>query len=315
MTEKTLGTFRKYRDIRIQEDRLILIDAANRVIQEYLKQGLDMTLRQLYYQMVSRWPQECPNEDKFYDKLQSTINAGRLAGLVPWDAIEDRTRRLMGLETHVSPHAAVKGVAGSYKRDLHIGQRFRCEVWVEKEAQLGNVAGVCNELRCDFYASKGYNSQSNQWRAGQRFSDYIRDGQTPVVLYLGDWDPSGVHMAIDNRERLEMFTGQPIMVQRLGLNMQQVIANNPPPNPAKLKTDSRAQQYIDTMNDLGHGDLAHLSWELDSQSPTQIRDLIRAAVMALRDQKEWDIQLQQELEEIRVLEEVADELLEGDEDE
>lgn len=306
------GTYRKYRSINFQDKTLELIDKANDIILEYDRQNLDMTLRQLYYQMVARGFIE--NNDKEYDKLQSAINDGRMAGIISWTAIEDRTRQLMGINTMDTPEQAVRSLASRYKRDLHVGQQFRPEVWVEKEAQIGNVAGICNELRVDFFACRGYNSQSNQWRAGQRFADYFRRGQTPIVFHLGDHDPSGVHMTEDNRDRLSLFAGTPVLVQRLALNMDQVLKINPPNNPAKLKTDSRGRAYVEYMEDIGHGDKSHLSWELDALTPTFIRDLIRDAVMRVRDPKAWAEQVEQEEADIRQLQDFADSMLEGDED-
>lgn len=303
------GHYRKYQDIRFGEERLAFIMKANEIIEEYAKQGLDMTLRQLYYQMVARG--FIANSDREYNKLQSAINDGRMAGIVSWTAIEDRTRSLMGLNTQDSPEQAINGLAQNYRRDLWIGQEWRPEVWVEKEAQIGNVAGICNELRIDFFACRGYNSQSNQWRAGQRFADYIRRGQRPIVFHLGDHDPSGVHMTEDNRDRLSLFAGVPIIVQRLGLNMDQVLRIKPPPNPAKLATDSRGEGYVEYMDSLGYGpsgdnDLSAISWELDALSPLIIRNLINDAVRRIRNEEEWERQLTRENEDIQRLKDFAD---------
>jgi hypothetical protein len=303
MTDK--GTYIANRPMKFGDERLAFIEQLNAVIEEYAAQGLDMTIRQLYYQMVSRFPEQCPNNDKFYNKLQSAINDGRLAGIVSWTAIEDRTRTLMGTNTVASPEQAIKDVAADYKRDLWAGQPWRPMVVVEKEAQIGNIAGICNKLRIDFYASRGYNSQSEMWRAGRRAADDVRKGQRPIIFDLRDHDPSGVNMTDDYRARLEMFAGTPIMVQRLALNMDQVIALRPPPNPAK-RSDGRVEAYEDYMEEIGHGDLKHLSWELDALSPTFIRDLIEGAVMKLRDERIWDNNLEKEVEDIRRLETFAE---------
>jgi hypothetical protein len=96
------GTYIAYRPMKFGDERLAFIEQLNAVIEEYAAQGLDMTIRQLYYQMVSRFPEQCPNNDKFYNKLQSAINDGRLAGIVSWTAIEDRTRTFDGLSNTVA---------------------------------------------------------------------------------------------------------------------------------------------------------------------------------------------------------------------
>jgi len=192
---------------------------------------------------------------------------------------------LEGWNTFVSPSAALKQTKEQYKLDVWQGQNFRPEVWVEKKALVGVIGRICNELRVDFFACKGYNSQSEQWRAGQRFANYINRGQRPIVFHLGDHDPSGLDMTRDNRERLEIFVGVPTMVQRLALNMSQIEELKPPPKPAKI-TDSRAVGYIEE-----HGES---SWELDALDPQYINDLIRSALIQIREDDKYVEMLAQE---------------------
>jgi hypothetical protein len=80
----------KYKDFNFRSASLSVIELANSIIAEYQAQGYDLTLRQLYYQFVARGI--IPNSDAEYKKLGSVINDGRLAGLIDWDSITDRTR-------------------------------------------------------------------------------------------------------------------------------------------------------------------------------------------------------------------------------
>lgn len=281
------GHFACYRKINFRADTLDLIKHINEVIGEY--DGM-LTVRQLYYQFVARGYIE--NTDTSYDKMQDVISNGRLAGLISWTAIEDRNRNLMGLRTFASPSAAIKSVRAEYRIDKWADQRFRPEVWVEKAALEGVIGEICNQLQVDFFACRGYNSQSEQWRAGRRFARYISKGQTPIVFHLGDHDPSGLHMTEDNRERLSMFAGVPISVVRLALNMDQIHRYSPPPNPAK-KRDARYADYA--------AKFGETSWELDALAPNVIHDLIEKAVLEVRDEKKWDAMLQQEADDKVVL--------------
>jgi hypothetical protein len=248
--------------------------------------------------MVARGMRE--NTKGSYDKLKNIISEGRLAGLVSWTAIEDRQRNLMGHQTFESPSAAVKWLAEEhYKIDLWADQPFRPEVWVEKAAQEGTVGQICSMLRVDFFSCRGYNSQSEQWRAGRRFAKYISKGQTPIVFHLGDHDPSGIDMTRDNRDRLSMFAGVPINVQRIALNMPQIEKYNPPPNPVKF-SDSRAEDY--------EREFGESSWELDALSPTVIKDLIEDAIMRVRDHKKYDAMLKMEAEDKIVLQQFCDDM-------
>lgn len=182
----------------------------------------------------------------------------------------------------------MEAVYASYKRDLWADQVWRPEVWVEKQALEGVIGGICNKLRIDFFACKGYNSQSEQWAAGQRFAEYAKKGQRPIVFHLGDHDPSGIDMTRDNRERLSLFAGTPVTVTRLALNMAQIDELKPPPNPAK-QTDSRFEAYQEEFGDS--------SWELDALEPQYIERLIEKNVMLIRDEAVWDQSLLREVEE------------------
>lgn len=298
------GHYVAYQPKKFQQKALDEIQAANIIIEEYESQGFAMSLRQLYYQMVARGMRE--NTKPSYDRLKTLISDGRLAGLVSWTAIEDRGRNLMGLDTFDSPQKAINWLAQKhYRIDLWADQPFRPEVWVEKAAQEGTVGQICNQLRVDFFSCKGYNSQSEQWRAGRRFARYIAQGQTPIVFHLGDHDPSGIDMTRDNRERLTMFAGTPIIVQRIALNMPQIEQYNPPPNPVKF-SDSRAEDYEQEFGDS--------SWELDALAPNVIKDLIEDAILKVRDHKKYDAMLKIEAEDKIVLQQFAEDAS-GSEDE
>jgi hypothetical protein len=295
--QEEVGTFRCYQEKRFGPDALAIIGKANEIILDYEGQGFGLTLRQLYYQFVARGL--LANSDKNYDRLGNLISDGRMAGLVSWTAIEDRGRSLMGLNFHSGPDAAVKEARSEYRIDMWANQEWRPEVWVEKQALEGVIGSICNELRVNFFATKGYNSMSEQWRAGRRFAGYIHKGQRPIIFHLGDHDPSGLDMTRDNRDRLSIFAGVPIQVMRLALNMDQVQHYNPPPNPAKI-TDSRAADYI--------ARFGNSSWELDALDPPTIHNLIRDAVEKIKDRKLWDEKLAEENEHKDRLDIIIEEL-------
>lgn len=290
------GMYLRYIDKCLGDASMVIIGQALQIIYEYDRQGLDLTLRQLYYQFVARGLLQ--NRQSEYNRLGSIISDGRLCGLLPWDKLVDRTRGLSGYETYESPRSFLKKVVPQYKRDLWQDQAWRPEVWVEKEALTGVVSGICSQLRVDFFACRGYNSQSEQWRAGQRLAKYISKGQRPIVFHLGDHDPSGIDMTRDNRDRLEMFAGTPVIVQRLGLNMDQVEELQPPPNPTKL-SDSRAEAYVERFG--------YESWELDALDPTYIRNLIDDAVTRIRDEEVWGRSLAREVNDRDRLKTLAEE--------
>lgn len=263
---------------------LEIIELADKICTDYQRQGYNLTLRQLYYQFISR--DFFPNSEKSYDKLGRIVNDARLAGMIDWSHLTDRGREAhsvgwLGIN-EPDPADLVENAAGGYAFDLWRSQPRRVEVWVEKQALEDVVARAAHKTRSGYFACKGYVSQSEMWGAGQRLQSYIDNGHTPLILHLGDHDPSGIDMTRDIGERLEMFVGEPVEVRRLALNMDQVDEYNPPPNPAKV-SDSRFETYAATYG--------NESWELDALKPEMLVDLIANEITSELDQGAWHHEL------------------------
>jgi hypothetical protein len=283
-----------YKEIKLQAASYALVETCNKIIAEYQAQGFTLTLRQLYYQLVSR--DIIANKQTEYKRLGSIVNDARLAGLIDWLAIEDRTRELRSLPRWESPADIVDAVAEQFHIDLWQGQKHRPEVWIEKDALVGVIEGVCNELDVPHFSCRGYTSQSEMWVGAMRLKKHTNRGQIPVIFHLGDHDPSGKDMTRDIFDRMQMFMGG-TKLERLALNMDQVEKYNPPPNPAKL-TDSRCAGYIAEFGDE--------SWELDALEPSVIAALIRTNVMALVNKKLFKARLDERAEHRKTLKSAAD---------
>lgn len=288
----------RYQNFNFRKDSLALIESANEIIAEYQAQGFVLTLRQLYYQFVSRGI--IPNAQKEYKKLGSVVNDGRLAGLIDWDGLEDRTRNLQSVGHWSSPAQIIATASRSYAIDKWATQSVRPEVWIEKDALAGVIEGICTELDVPYFSCRGYTSQSEMWGAAMRFVGYANKKQTTHVIHLGDHDPSGQDMSRDIEDRIRMFMRthghRNFDFTRIALNMDQVTQYNPPPNPAK-SSDTRFADYRNAYGDE--------SWELDALEPTVLRDLIRDKVVELRDEEQWDKQVDREEAEKATLAEVS----------
>jgi hypothetical protein len=267
----------KYIDRKFSAASLRMIEACNGIIAEYSAQGYDLTLRQLFYQCVSR--DIIPNTVQSYKNLGSVVNDARLAGLIDWDTIVDRTRELRTLSHWSDPRDIVEACAKQFNIDRWAGQEYRPEVWIEKDALVGVFERVCRELDVPLFSCRGYTSQSEMWSGAQRLLRNMRAKQTPVIFHFGDHDPSGRDMSRDITDRLELFTRRTLKFQRLALNMDQVEQYGPPPNPAKI-TDSRANAYI--------AEFGGESWELDALEPTVLAGLVRDAIEGVVDKRAMD---------------------------
>lgn len=283
-----------YTQQRFHKASRALIATADAILTDYSSQGLCLTLRQLYYQFVARDLIE--NSLKSYKSLQKIVNDARLAGLLDWDAIEDRTRGLDSTSFWSSPTDIIGTCARTYKENLWADQEKYVEVWVEKDALAGVVERACRPLRVPFFSCRGYTSQSELWRAAMRFVDH--KPRECVVIHLGDHDPSGVDMTRDIEDRLALFGADNTTVRRIALTMQQVVEHNPPPNPAKQK-DSRFEDYV--------ADFGHSCWELDALNPETLHKLITETVEEYIDKPSWQKGLDQESEGRQQLRLISDE--------
>jgi len=286
----------EYKSFNFRDDSLRIIDKANEIITQYQQQGFRLTLRQLYYQFVAR--DLLPNTVKSYKRLGSIVNDARLAGLIDWEFIEDRTRETNMPPSWITPESILDSAARAFRIDKWVDQNFRPEVWIEKEALAGVIEPVCRELQIPFLSCRGYTSQSEMWSSAQRLVGFRKQGQTPVVLHLGDHDPSGIDMTRDIRDRLRLFLGVRVKLDRLALNMDQIEQYNPPPNPAKT-TDARFQGYV--------VEFGHESWEIDALEPALLAQLIRDRVLDLCDNAKWDVKVAEEAEHRRLLALVSNE--------
>ncbi len=265
-------------------ETLALISQANEILSEYAAQGFTLTLRQLYYQFVAR--RIIANTAEEYGRLGRTIANARRAGLVDWAHIEDRTRDLVSWKHWEDPVQVISEGAYTYNEDLWERQDRRLEVWVEKSALVGVIKPVCQRWRVPYFAARGYPSHSELYAAGKRSAWYSRRGSAPIVLYLGDHDPSGLDMTRSLREELSLYARRPVDVRRLALNLDQIQELNLPPNPAK-ESDKRYQEYVRTT---GQTD----SWELDALSPAYVDELVDNAVADLVDAEKWSESLGRE---------------------
>ncbi|GAI07386.1 unnamed protein product, partial [marine sediment metagenome] len=270
-----------YNNINFRSKTLEIIDMANTIIDEYKADGYDLTVRQLYYKFVAddlfpedrrwsfvngRWkkdPNGTKNAEPNYKWTGTFINNGRLAGLVDWNSIVDRTRSHKANAHWDSPADILNDSADQYAIDTRADQNDYLEVWVEKDALIDVIGRACDPLDIGYFSCRGYASQSSMWQAAMRFKRQERNGKDcTVLLHLGDHDPSGIDMSRDIQDRLYMF-GSRVAVRRIALDMEQIEQYSPPPNPAKT-TDSRYANYRD--------EYGEDSWELDALDPRIITE-------------------------------------------
>jgi hypothetical protein len=321
----------KIRDTNFRPDSLARIEQLSDIVDEYQQQGLRLTARQLYYQLVSR--DIIANSVAEYKKLTSLLTDARYAGMIDWAAIEDRNREPDTPSEWDDPAQLVESALRAYRLPRWEGQPTYVELWVEKAALAGVLQPLAREFHATLMVNRGYSSASAMYESAERIkkatiidqqacealieefniqkkrlehtepekwkktADRLVDAwkktcRRAIVLYLGDHDPSGEDMVRDINDRLKEFGVLRLEVEKVGLTIAQVKQYNPPPNPAKI-TDSRAAAYIEKFG--------HHSWEVDALPPQVLTTLIRAAFRKHIDKSKMD--------EIKKREETDKELL------
>jgi hypothetical protein len=278
--------YQSYKEIKFSQPTLDLIHICKQIIIEYMRQGYVLSVRQLYYQLVAR--DHVPNTVQSYKRVADIVNNARMAGLLPWDAIEDRTREFVERTRWTCPRQIIEASHDSYHMDMWDNQPNRVFVVVEKEALVGVLDPVCRKFDVPLLAARGYPSSSVLREfALLKIMPALQAGQDVTILHLGDHDPSGMDMTRDLDEKLNLFSESRVFdailtIDRIALTMDQIDDQQPPPNPAK-STDSRYAEYSDIYGEQ--------SWELDALSPQFLDNLVSGEIENLRDDHAWDARM------------------------
>lgn len=222
-----------------------------------LKEENPMTVRQVYYQLVSK--QIIDNNRGQYQAVSKALARARLEGIIPWEWIEDRLRR----PRHVSMWSGLPEFAEtcrrSYRLNVWPSQATYLEVWLEKDALSGIFEAALNPYGVTLNVGRGYDGWDSIHNAAERFGGMTN--HNVVVLYFGDFDPSGEDMVRSLEERLGRLDCCPEII-KCALTRNDIKLYKLPPDFAK-KSDSRAAAFI-----AEHGDI---SVELDALPMSVLR--------------------------------------------
>jgi hypothetical protein len=226
-----------------------------------------MTLRQVFYRLVSG--QVLENTRSQYQALSNALVTARQEGLIPWDWIEDRTRRPRAVPMWRDLAAFAQTAVRAYRRDVWDSQPGAVEVWLEKDALSGIFERVLTPYGVTLNVGRGYDGWSSIRGAAERYGD----GDGVTVLYFGDFDPSGEDMVRSLGERLGFFDCQPEIV-KCALTAQDIAAYHLPPDFAK-RTDTRRAAFVEKWGDV--------AVELDALPPDVLERRLRSEIESRLD--------------------------------
>ena len=231
-------------------------------ISEVLAENVPMTVRQVFYQLVSRGA-IAKTETEYNQTVVRLLTDMRVSGEIPFSAIADNTRWMRKPRSYSSLEAAIRLTAETYRRATWDNQPVYVEVWLEKDALAGVVLEETGPWDVPLMVTRGYASVSYLYAAAET----IRECGKPAYLYyLGDHDPSGVDIPRNVEARLRQFAPEAdIHFQRLAVTPAQITEWNLPTRPTKA-TDTRAKNFTGE------------SVEVDAIPPAQLRSLVRNAI-------------------------------------
>jgi hypothetical protein len=259
----------QYEVLTLRKKTIELLKHIAEICDEYQAKGLLISVRQCYYRCVSRGL--CSNSKDSYDKISDVIAKGRLAGILDWDIIEDRTRFTRENAHWSSPQEIIRDAAEQYRIDTRKTQPRYVEAWVEKDALIGILEHVCSRLDVPCLSCRGFPSITLLHEAANRF----RDKPKPVIIYGGDHDPSGLKIPKVIQDRLTRTFGVDIELRRIGLTLDQIKELSLPPYPAK-EQDANYQEYVETTG-------LTQAWELDALPPDRLAEIFENAINELTD--------------------------------
>lgn len=173
----------RFRNIKLSRENQNRLEQINDIIEEYQAQNLRLTLRQLYYQLVSR--DVIPNQQKEYAKLSKLLKEGRMAGIVDWSAIEDRLRNISKPASWETPADGMESLIRQYERPRMAGQENYLEVWVEKDALSGVLSVVTERYHVPILVNRGYSSASAIYDSYKRFRAALEEDPERYDLVPG----------------------------------------------------------------------------------------------------------------------------------
>jgi hypothetical protein len=237
-----------------------------------------VTLRQLFYRLVAT--EVLPNTRVAYSTLSKVTAKARRDGEFP--ALIDRTRTIHRYQTFADPATAKSWLGRIYRRDRTDGQQYSIYLGVEKAGIVEQLESWFGDLGIPILALGGYTSQTY---VDEIMEDVAEQGRPAVLIYAGDFDPSGEDIQRDFCDRADCFE----KVIRVALTPEQIEEYRLPEQMGKA-TDSRAARFVAT-----HGKLVQV--ELDALPPDILRDLYQEAIDRHWDTSEYDRVLRREEKE------------------
>jgi len=241
----------------------------------------ERTVRDVYYALEARgFPAELREANTSwafkYRYVKRAVKKGRRAGFIDPSLIVDTSRQTEAppKKSHSDPKQFTRQsenhLSNGYYRNFWESQDSYVEVWLEKASLVSVLRPICEELNVRLEATRGDWSDSKVYEATSRLKNRLESGRNVRILYLGDFNPSGLHAPVSVQETMGHYgiefpfraddsgdrwyfdvwpfddpaswpDGGDMMFERVALNLEHIREYDLPENPNPSSTDKDRQ--------------------------------------------------------------------------
>jgi hypothetical protein len=243
---------------------LELIRAAYQILDEIQP----ASVRAVCYQLFNR--KLIPSmEKKHTSRVSKQLTDAREQDVIPWEWIVDETRAPESISAWQDLPQYLRVIKRSYRRDSWADQPERIEVWSEKGTVRGTIAPVLETYGVTFRVLHGFSSAT----VIHAVAEESEDANPLTILYIGDWDPSGMTMSErDLPDRLERYGAENVTLERIALIKAHTSQLGRAPSfPAADKHKDKNYRWF--VKNYGSR-----CWELDALNPVELRRTIEQRI-------------------------------------
>ncbi len=251
--------------------------ALESVILDIVEERHPITVRGIGYALFTRELIKSMSKNEI-SRISRITTDMRESGIMDWTHIVDDSRSVDRANGWSNPVRMLEVMTRGYRRDRWQDQPTLIEVWSEKSTIQGVIAPVLDEYGVTFRVMKGFASYTCLRQAAED-SIEIPEGRRGVVLYVGDWDPSGLYMSeMDLPQRLSRY-GSQWSFERVAL-IESDTKNLPSFDVETKKEDPRMPWFANRYG--------KKCWELDAMNPNDLRERLKEQIETRLDLLAWE---------------------------
>ena len=135
------------------------------------------------------------------NRISALLTWAREEDEIPFEWIVQEGRAIEQVSTWADPAAFARTVQAAYRRNKWAGQARDLLVVSEKGTVRGTLDSVLKTYEVDFLPVGGHGSTTRV----HDLAEQATPARPLVILYLGDYDPSGLHMSAEDLPRRLAF--------------------------------------------------------------------------------------------------------------